>query len=341
MIVNLPFSALRAFEAVVRLSGFSAAAQELGVSQSAVSQHVRSLEEWLGHELLIRGARKSQATREGDQLARAISDGLGRISDVCAQLRDHTRSKNTIVISCLPGFAFTWLFPRLLNFDIAHPKLAVSIATDTDQRPFSAATADIGIRYGLGDYPGFHVEHLMHESLTPVCAPALTSGQHALVRIADLAGHTLLHDENESFGNAAPTWDFWARNCGLTLPRPAKSRRFGQSNLVLQAAIQGLGVALGRKPLVIDALRDGRLVRPFPQITQSPLSYWLVLRHDRLDSARVQSFLSWIRDEVAQEPDLPDALPDAQPAAQPAAPPDARRDVRSGAFPQGISTAND
>lgn len=309
MIINLPFSALRAFEAVVRLSGFSAAAQELGVSQSAISQHVKTLEEWLGHDLLIRGARRSEPTREGAQLARAISEGLGRISDVCAQLRDRTRSENTIVVSCLPGFAFTWLFPRLLNFDTAHPHLAVSIATDTDQHPFSAATADIGIRYGLGDYPGFHVEHLMHETLTPVCAPALMTGSPGLSNLSDLSRHTLLQDENESFGNAAPTWDYWARNCGLTLPRPAKTRRFGQSNLVVQAAIQGLGVALGRKPLVIDALRDGRLVRPFPQITQSPLSYWLVLRHDRLASARVKRFVSWIRSEVAQEPDMPAAQP--------------------------------
>ena len=130
-----------------------------------------------------------------------------------------------------------------------------------------------------------------------------------LICLEDLSRHTLLHDENESFGNAAPTWEFWARNCGLTLPKPAKSRRFGQSNLVVQAAIQGLGVALGRKPLVIDALVDGRLVRPFPEITQSPLSYWLVLRHDRMDSRKVQSFLSWIRAEVASEPDLPPQIP--------------------------------
>ncbi len=308
MIINLPYSALRAFEAVVRLSGFSAAAQELGVSQSAISQHVKALEEWLGHELLIRGARKSQPTREGEQLARAISDGLGRISDVCAQLRDRTRAENTIVISCLPGFAFMWLFPRLINFDLAHPHLAVSIATDTGQHPFSAADADIGIRYGLGDYPGFHVEHLMHESVTPVCAPSLMHGQPPLRQLEDLAHHTLLHDENQSFGNAAPTWDFWARNCGLTLPMPQRSRRFGQSNMVVQAAVQGLGVALGRKPLVIDALRDGRLVRPFPEITKSPLSYWLVHRHELADSAKVRNFIAWIKSEVTAEPDLPEAV---------------------------------
>ncbi|MEY8827852.1 LysR substrate-binding domain-containing protein [Sedimentitalea sp. XS_ASV28] len=307
--MNLPFSSLRAFEAVVRHSGFSAAAQELGVSQSAISQHVKALEEWLGHELLIRGARRSRPTREGEQLARAISDGLGRISDVCAQLRDRTRSENTIVISCLPGFAFTWLFPRLYNFDVTHPHLAVSIATDTGQHPFSAADADIGIRYGLGDYPGFQVELLMQESLTPVCAPSLLDGGKGLKTIDDLAHHTMLHDDNESFGNAAPTWEFWARNCGLTLPKPLKSRRFGQSNMVVQAAIQGLGVALGRTPLVVDALCDGRLVRPFTAATQSPLSYWLVYRHDPGQSAKVRDFTSWIRNEVAANPGLPDAIP--------------------------------
>lgn len=314
MIVNLPYASLRAFEAVVRLSGFSAAAQELGVSQSAVSQHVKALEEWLGLELLVRSARRSAPTPEGAQLAQAIADGLGRISDVCARLRDRTRSENTVVISCLPGFAFTWLFPRLLNFDTAHPHLAVSIATDTGQHPFTAADADIGIRYGLGDYPGFHVEHLMGESLSPVCAPALLEEGPGLHRLADLAHHTLLHDETESFGRAAPTWDYWARTCGLVLPQPRKSRRFGQSNLVVQAAAQGLGVALGRKPLVIDALLDGRLVRPFGEVAQSPLSYWLVLRHERIASAKLQSFISWVRSEVEAEPDLPaPRLPANQP----------------------------
>ena len=131
MILNLPFSALRAFEAVVRQGGFSAAADELGVSQSAISQHVKALEEWLGQDLLVRGARGSSPTREGEELAQAIAAGLGRISDVCARLRDRTRADKTIVISCLPGFAFTWLFPRLLRFDLAHPDLSISVATDT------------------------------------------------------------------------------------------------------------------------------------------------------------------------------------------------------------------
>lgn len=305
MIINLPYAALRAFEAVVRRANFSAAAEELGVSQSAVSQHVRTLEDWLGQELLIRGARQSLPTREGDQLARAIAEGLGRVSDTCTTLRDRTRSDRVVVISCLPGFAFNWLFPRLPGFDLAHPHLSISIATDTGQRPFSASDADIGIRYGLGDNPGYHVERLMGEHLFPVCAPALMTGETGLRDIASLRHHTLLQDENLDFGRSNPTWDYWARECGVSLPPHPRTRRLGQSNMVVQAAIEGRGVALGRAPLVIDALSDGRLVRPFREITGSPLSYWLVHRHGARENAKVEEFVSWIHGEVADQPELP------------------------------------
>ncbi|SDW96932.1 transcriptional regulator, LysR family [Ruegeria halocynthiae] len=302
MILNLPYSALRAFEAVVRHSGFSPAAEELGVSQSAVSQHVRTLEEWLGRDLLVRGARQSRPTRDGEQLALAITEGLGRISDVCAQLRDRTRTDRTIVISCLPGFAFNWLFPRLLHFDLAHPDLSISIATDTGRYPFSGTDSDIGIRYGIGEYQGFQVDLLMGERLFPVCAPALLP---KLTCIEDLSQHTLLVDENLHHGASSPTWEFWARQTELTLPSTVRTRRLGQSNMVVQAAIEGLGVALGRESLVIDALCDGRLVRPFPYLTQSPLSYWLVRRPETQDSPKVGEFLKWIKSEANSQPDLP------------------------------------
>lgn len=307
MILNLPYSALRAFEAVVRNSGFSPAAEELGVSQSAVSQHVRTLEEWLGRELLVRGARQSRPTREGEQLALAISEGLGRISEVCTHLRDKTRSDRTIVISCLPGFAFNWLFPRLINFDLAHPDLSISIATDTGQQPFSGLDADIGIRYGRVEHSAFQVDLLMNERLFPVCAPSLLPD---LKSIDDLARHTLLVDENLHHGAASPTWEFWARQCGLALPASLRTRRLGQSNMVVQAAIEGLGVALGREPLVVDSLCQGRLARPFPQMTQSPLSYWLVWRSEARSRSNVREFLDWIQAEVDAQPDIPPAATD-------------------------------
>jgi LysR family glycine cleavage system transcriptional activator len=305
MILNLPYASLRAFEAVVRLGSFSAAAHDLGVSQSAVSQHVKTLEEWLGQELLVRGARQSTGTRYGTMLAREIDRGLGRISDVCAQIRSAREDDQTVVISCPPGFAFTWLFPRLLRFDLAHPHLAISIATDTGQRLFNGAEVDIGILYGTGEYPGLIVDHLMGERLFPVCAPHIAE---SLTSPDALEGHTLLVDEILRAGGRSPSWEFWAEACGVTLPPAMRTRRFGQSNLVIQAAIEGLGVALGREPLVQGALAEGRLVRPFAETIPSPLSYWLVRRAQADRSPKVQEFLRWIAGEARGQPDLPAPL---------------------------------
>jgi LysR family glycine cleavage system transcriptional activator len=308
MIINLPFSALRAFEAVARHGGFSSAASELGVSQSAISQQVKSLEEWLGQELIIRGARQSVLTREGKQLAQAIIEGLGHISDVCVQLRDRKRANKTIVISCLPGFAFNWLFPRLLRFDLAYPEISISIVTDIGNRPFSGVEADIGIRYGLGNHPGLHREELLEESLFPVCAPNLLSRANKLESVSDLQNQTLLVDETLVFGTSAPTWDYWARACNVSLPSSILTRKFGQANLVVQAAIEGMGVALGREPLVIDALNDGRLVRPLEQATQSPLSYWLVCRNELANKPNIKKFFNWIHTEANSQQTLPGPL---------------------------------
>ena len=308
MILNLPYTSLRAFEAAARHSSFSTAAEELGVSQSAISQHVKALEEWLGHELMTRGARRSQPNRDGAQLARAIGEGLGRISEVCETIRDKRRNDNTIVISCLPGFAFVWLFPRLLHFDLAHPHLTISITTDTGLGGFAGAEADIGIRYGHGNNPGFTVEPLMGEDLFPVCAPALMAGEHPLHRISDLAHHTRLRDEFAPFTRNPPSWEFWARENGIDLPQPARTRSFGQSNMVIQAAIEGVGVALGRGPLVTNALQDGRLVRPFPQTARSHLKYWLVYAESQGNTEKNRLFIDWIKSEAANQPELPAPL---------------------------------
>lgn len=307
VILNLPYTSLRAFEVVVRSTTFSAAAEELGVSQSAVSQHVKALEEWLGQELMTRGARRSVPTKTGVQLARVIAEGLGRISDMCEEIRDKRRSDNSIVISCLPGFAFTWLFPRLLRFDLAHPELSISITTDTGQSAFSRSDSDIGIRYGRGENPGFYVVELMEELVFPVCAPSLIGGALPLRSIGDLRHHTLLRDELANLGGDAPSWEFWARENNFSMPLPARSRSFGQSNMVIQAAIEGVGVALGREPLVIDALIDGRLVRPFAETALSQLKYWLVCSHGMRASSKIQLFIDWISAEVKNQPTLPKA----------------------------------
>lgn len=301
MILNLPFAALRAFEAVARHGSFSEAADELGVGQSAVSQHVKSLEEWLGHDLITRGPKRSLPTRDGSRLALSIADGLGQISEVCEDIRDKHRDDKTIVISCDPGFAFIWLFPRLLNFDQAHPEFAISITTDTGLRGVARAEADIAIRYGTGDFHGVTVVPLIRETLSPVCAPHLLKGPKPLRSIADLAFHTQIRDDFAPTTTELPTWEYWARETGQSLPTPVRIRSFSQSNMVVQSTLQGDGIAMGRSPLVMDALRDGRLVQPFPQNVPSPLNYWLVYPDDQRRVRKIALFLNWITTEARQQ----------------------------------------
>ncbi len=304
MLPTLPFTALRALEAVVRLRGFGRAAEELGVTQSSVSQHVKALEEWIGRRLLVRGNRGAEPTAEGRLLAEAVSGGLGQIAEVCDSLRSQTPREKRIVVSCPPGFAFNWLFPRLIRFDQAHPEIPVSISTDPETVDFSTGSATVAIRYGIGGYRGLHVERLMGERVFPVCAPVLLEKEPGLRRIADLAFHTFLLDELAEGGGNPPTWEFWAEETGVTLPKPERTRRFGQANMVVQAAVEGLGVALGREPMVVDAMRRGALVRPFPQMAVSQYSYWLVCPKAALRSARMRRFRDWISAEAAQPVDL-------------------------------------
>lgn len=308
MIKTLPFPALRAFEAVVRLEGFGRAADELGITQSAVSQHVRMLEEWTGQVLLVRGARRSCATDNGMALAEAVATGIGGIGKVCARLRSQGRENRTITVSCLPGFALNWLFPRLIDFDEAHPELSVSISTNATPVTFATGNEDIAIRYGMGNYPNIHVEKLMDERLFPVCAPMLLSRGGGIRHIADMASQTMLVDDVSPINGHAPTWSFWAKATGQTLPQPRRTRRFGQSNMVVQAAVKGLGVALGREPLVMDALKDGSLCRPFGQSAESEFSYWFVCPRPHLDSSHIVAFRDWLMEVAGAPYTLPDIV---------------------------------
>ena len=303
MSLSLPYTALRAFEAVVRQRGFGRAAEELGVTQSAVSQHVKSLEDWTGRRLLNRGPRETMPTAEGQMLADAVIDGLGRIEGACEQLRKPGRGGTTLDIACPPGFAINWLFPRLLHFDQAHPDIPVSIATHFGAVDFGAGGIDAAIQYGPGGFSGLHAEPLMGEAVFPVCSPGLLASGPPLASVEDLARHTVLVDDLSQNAGTPPTWGFWAAAAGVTLPRAARVRRFGQSNLVIEAAKQGLGVALGRGPLVIDALAAGDLVRPFAADARSEYSYWLVCPKRAVDSAPLIAFRNWIM-EAATGPDL-------------------------------------
>lgn len=296
MLKTLPFNALRTLEAVVRLRGFGRAATELNITQSAVSQHVKQLEEWLGLALLIRRNRQTIPTQHGEQLAQAARDGFGMVEALCDELRGSSKAKTKgILVGAPPGFAFVWLLPRLLSFEDKSQDIMISLSTDPQARDPFLGEADVFIAYTSGGFPGLHAERLMGETMAPVCSPELA---HSLNEISDLAHHTVLRDNLEGL-EVQSTWEFWAREVGVTLPNFKRSRQYGQANLVVQAAIQGLGVAMGRGPLVADALADGTLVHPFPNFATSQQSYWVVCTQAALKSDSVVAFRDWLHEEVA------------------------------------------
>ncbi len=268
------------------------------MSQSAVSQQVKALEEWLGVPLLVRSARGARPTPAGVSLAEAVAAGFGGIAEECARIRESVATKASVTVSALPGFAFIWLFPRLLNFDLAHQNIPISVTTDTGDRSLEDGVADVGIRYGDGVHPGFVVEPLIAETVFPVCAPALLAGPAPLRTVSDLLHHTLLMDAFSPLTKTPPTWEYWADANNLSLPAPARTRTFGQSNLVVQAALSGLGVALGRTPLVNVALEERRLARPFAQEASSLAQYWLVYEERVKGIERIALFLDWIKAEA-------------------------------------------
>ncbi len=296
MLKVLPYTALRTLEVVVRLRGFGRAAEELNVTQSAVSQHIKSLEEWLGHQLLHRNRRATEPTEAGARLADAVQTGFGMVETLCDDLRGAPQKRSRgLRIAAPPGFAYLWLLPRLLQFDDLHPKTPVSLSTDPGSLDLRISEADAMIVYSAGGFPEMHAELILSETLCPVCTPDIAA---TLNSPADLAAHVILEDVHEG-PSRQTNWDLWAKEVGIRLPHFKRKRRFGQANLVIQAAAGGLGVAMGRSPLVEGLIEEGKLVRPFDDVAPSQFGYWFVCRHEAMAAPAVKVFRTWLHDAGA------------------------------------------
>jgi LysR family glycine cleavage system transcriptional activator len=297
MLKTLPYNALRTLEAVVRLRGFGRAAEEMNVTQSAVSQHIKQLENWLGHRLLIRQNPHTVPTEHGARLANAVRDGFLSIELICDQMRENPKLRRSgVLVAAPPGFAFVWLLPRLIHFDEINPDVPFSLSTDPKSQDPAASDADALIVYSTGGFPGMHAELIMSEFMAPVCAPELAKDMKT---IQDLSKFVVLHDETE-IGDRRSNWEFWANEVNVKLPHLPKTRKYGQANLVIQAAISGSGVAMGRSPLVVDAIKEGKLVYAFPERAKSQFSYWFVCRHDAMKLRPVQAFQNWVHAEAGK-----------------------------------------
>ena len=293
-------NALRAFEASARHQSFSLAAQELNVTPAAVGQLVRTLEDWLGSPLFVRstsGRARLVTTEVAEQALPDIRAGLERLAVGLERLRSGSAG-GVLTVTVSPAFAAKWLLPRIERFQAAWPETDLRLDTSLKPVDFVAQRIDVGVRYGRGQWPGLAAEKLMDEEVYPVCAPALLATA-TLQAPGDLRGQVLIHDLSVDTSTGFASWQAWLRHAGVQGVPTDRGLRINNSAAVLQAAIDGQGVALARSVMAHDDLAAGRLVRLFPQVRlESALAYYVVYRPECIAQPKVAAFRDWLLREA-------------------------------------------
>ena len=293
-------NALRAFEASARHQSFSLAAQELNVTPAAVGQLVRTLEDWLGSPLFVRstsGRARLVTTEVAEQALPDIRAGLERLAVGLERLRSGSAG-GVLTVTVSPAFAAKWLLPRIERFQAAWPETDLRLDTSLKPVDFVAQRIDVGVRYGRGQWPGLAAEKLMDEEVYPVCAPALLATA-TLQAPGDLRGQVLIHDQSVDTSTGFASWQAWLRHAGVQGVPTDRGLRINNSAAVLQAAIDGQGVALARSVMAHDDLAAGRLVRLFPQVRlESVLAYYVVYRPECIAQPKVAAFRDWLLREA-------------------------------------------
>ncbi len=292
-----PLAQLEAFEAAARHLSFTKAADELALTQSAVSRQIAAIETHYGLPLFRRLHRALRLTADGQTLFRAVSDALGQLHRVGAELQRDRRAK-TVVVTTTPGFAGLWLIPRLAGFTAARPDVDVRISAGYALVNLNRDGVDLGVRYQSEDVAGEGGELLFGEVVLPVCSPRLLRDPaRPLKTPEDLRHHVLLHLDSGP-GAELQDWPIWLRAMKLEGLKPVSVLHFSQFDQLINAAVAGQGVALGRSPLLKQLLRERKLVAPFKKSIASPRSYYLVQSAAAAHKPEVQAFAAWLRAEV-------------------------------------------
>ena len=292
-----PLDQLEAFEAAARHLSFTKAADELALTQSAVSRQIAAIEAHLGVALFRRLHRALVLTAEGEDLARAVGEVLRHLHHVTGRIRAASRTR-TVVVTTTAGLASLWLIPRLARFAAREPDVDVRISTGQAVVPLDREGVDLAIRYTGAAGAGPDAQLLFAERAFPVCTPALRDDPARPLREpADLRRHVLLHIET----GAAPwtlEWPLWLGAVGLPDLQPVRSMRFSQYDQLIAAALGGQGVALGRSPILDGLLAEGRLVAPFTEALDTARAYFIVQSTAARAKPEVQSFVRWLLDEA-------------------------------------------
>ena len=297
-----PLNALRSFDAAARRLSFAAAAEELGVTASAVSLQIRRLEARIGRPLFVRGHRSVTLSPTGERLAPRLTALYVELERLLFEVVEPELA--SLQISAMPSFATKWVAPRLSTFTARHPDLQIRIVGSDDLCDFDRDGVDIGLRYGGGAYGDLHCERIAAATAFPVCSAAFASARAAELRSpAGLIAMPLLSDESSLRAPDLPSWNDWFEKAGVERMTESRGPLFESIHMALAAAIAGQGFALGLTPLVDDDLAAGRLVKPFAIELPSAYAFWFVCRKDRLRERKVAAFRRWVFDQAGQRPE--------------------------------------
>jgi LysR family transcriptional regulator, glycine cleavage system transcriptional activator len=280
---------LRAVECVARCGSLAAAAVELGVSPGAVSQHLIRTEAILGTSLFQRTPAGLVPLANASAFFLELKLAFGALSDAVAKL--DAKGKRRLTVSVAPVFASKWLVPRLGAFQALHPEIQILVDATVALVDFKQSDVDVAIRIGKGPYPGVRTEKLIDQEIFPVCSPALVE---RLKTPADLQAVPIVRDANSNL-----SWGLWLEAFGLPAEILPEGPAYSDSALCLDAAIGGQGVLLAWPTLAADALKEGRLLRPFAHAVQTGQAYWLVSPLWRKPDQKVQIFAQWLKSELA------------------------------------------
>lgn len=291
-----PLNSLKAFEVAARHLSFTRAADELFVTQAAVSHQIKALEEFLSMKLFVRKKRSLFLTEEGQSYYLDLKDIFKALNDATEKLLAKGE-KGAITVALQTSFAIQWLVPRINGFSQMNPDIDVRIKAVNKNEGFLSDDVDVAIYYGRGNWSGVVADKLHTEYLTPVCSPSLFQGDKPLQELDDLSQHTLLHDSSRE------TWQEWLRHFNVLGVNVNHGPIFSHSMMVQQAASLGQGIALGHSVLARAEIEAGRLICPFEEKLVTKEAYYLVCEQSQADLGKITAFREWLLKQVKLEQD--------------------------------------
>jgi LysR family transcriptional regulator, glycine cleavage system transcriptional activator len=285
---------LKAFEAAARHQSFTRAAEELSVTQGAISHQVKALEAEIGLRLFHRERQRLLITEAGRSYLEVVRDALDRISAGTERLQQRERS-GILTISMSPGFAAKWLVHRLGRFSEQHPDIELRISASIHHVDFAREDVDIAIRHSAAPDSGLDCARLCTEQRFPVCSPKLLTGRNAIRKPTDLVKHSLLHVNDHK------DWASWLDAAHISSVDPTKGTVFNQASMAIDAAIEGQGVAVARSTLVAWDLIGSRLIRPFNFALPATSAYWIVCPKAKSQLPKNVTIRDWLLAEAAAD----------------------------------------